>query len=130
LGGPVQYELEFMQAQGRVSYMAAWISKWAPASGTLTGVLVAIAFFASLHSPGDSATGAQVSTWYGSHHTADFAFDLIEGLAVLSLVLFAVALARQVGTGDRWSAYGHWLGPSSATSASFVTPVDTGVWLR
>jgi hypothetical protein len=86
--------------------MSAWLSKWAPASGTLAGVLVAIAFFASPHSPGSDATGAQVITWYGSHHTADFAFDLIGGLAVLFLVFFAVALARQVRTGDRWLAHG------------------------
>jgi hypothetical protein len=86
--------------------MSTWLSKWAPASGTLAGVLVAIAFFASPHSPGDNATGAQVIAWYGSHHTADFAFDLIAGLAVLFLVLFAVALARHVRTGDRWLANG------------------------
>jgi hypothetical protein len=86
--------------------MSAWLSKWAPASGALAGVLVAIAFFASPNSPGSDATGAQVITWYGSHHTSDFVFDLIGGLAVLFLVLFAVALARQVRTGDRWLAYG------------------------
>lgn len=86
--------------------MSAWLSKWAPASGVLAGVLVAIAFFASPNSPGDNATGAQVITWYGSHHTSDFVFDLIGGLALLFLVLFAVALARQVRTGDRWLAHG------------------------
>src|SRR5580700_6584862 len=86
--------------------MSAWLSKWAPAAGVLAGVLVAIAFFASPNSPGSDATGAQVITWYGSHHGSDFAFDLIGGLAVLFLVLFAVALARQVRTGDRWLAHG------------------------
>jgi len=86
--------------------MSAWLSKWAPASGVLAGVLVAIAFFASPNSPGDNATGAQVIAWYGSHHTSDFVFDLIGGLALLFLVLFAVALARQVRTGDRWLAHG------------------------
>ena len=86
--------------------MSAWLSKWAPASGVLAGVLVAIAFFASPNSPGDGATGAQVIAWYGSHHTADFVFDIIGGLAVLFLVLFAVALVRQVRTGDRWLAQG------------------------
>ena len=55
---------------------------------------------------GDDATGAQVIAWYGSHHTADFVFDIIGGLAVLFLVLFAVALVRQVRTGDRWLAHG------------------------
>jgi hypothetical protein len=86
--------------------MSLWLSKWAPASGVLAGVLIAIAFFAGPSSPGDSATGAQVIAWYGSHHTSDFVFDLIGGLAVLFLVLFAVALARQVRTGDRWLAHG------------------------
>jgi len=87
--------------------MSAWLSKWAPASGVLAGVLVAITFFAGPHnSPGDNATGAQVITWYGSHHTADFVSDIMGGLAVLFLVLFAVALARQVRTGDRWLAHG------------------------
>ena len=86
--------------------MSAWLSRWAPASGVLAGVLVAIAFFASPNSPGSDATGAQVITWYQSHHRSDFAFDLIGGLAVLFLVFFAVALARQVRTGDRWLAHG------------------------
>ena len=75
--------------------MSAWLSKWAPASGVLAGILVAIAFFAGPNSPGDGATGAQVIAWYGRpSHTADFVGDLIGGLAVLFLVLFAVALAR------------------------------------
>ena len=87
--------------------MSTWLSKWAPASGVLAGVLVAIQIFAGpKNSPGDNATGAQVIAWYGSHHTSDFVFDLIGGLAVLFLVLFAVALARQVRTGDRWLTHG------------------------
>ncbi len=87
--------------------MSAWLSKWAPASGVLAGVLVAIALFAAPpDKPGSDATGAQVIAWYGSHHGSDFVFDLIGGLAVLFLVLFAVALARQVRTGDRWLAHG------------------------
>ena len=87
--------------------MSAWLSRWAPASGTLAGVLVAIALFAKPpDSPGSDATGAQVIAWYQSHHGSDFVFDLIGGLAVLFLVLFAVALARQVRTGDRWLAHG------------------------
>jgi hypothetical protein len=72
----------------------------------VAGILIAIAFFAGPNSPGDNATGAQVISWYGSHHTSDFAFDLIGGLAVLFLVFFAVSLAPQVRTGDRWLAHG------------------------
>ncbi|HXZ76873.1 MAG TPA: hypothetical protein VEH31_39205 [Streptosporangiaceae bacterium] len=86
--------------------MSAWLSKWAPASGVLAGLLVAIAVFAGPNTPGSDATGAQVIAWYGSHHRSDFVFDLVGGLAVLFFVLFAVALARQVRTGDRWLAHG------------------------
>src|SRR6201986_1735246 len=86
--------------------MQTWLSKWAPAAGVLAAVLVAIAFFTGPNSPGDDASGAQVIAWYQSHHTADFGGDLIGGLAVLFLVIFSVALARQVRTGDRWRAHG------------------------
>jgi hypothetical protein len=86
--------------------MSTWLSKWAPASGVFAGALVAIAFFAAPNSPGDNATGAQVMAWYGSHHTSEFVFDLIAGLGVLFLMLFAAALARHVRTGDRWLANG------------------------
>ena len=102
--------------------MSAWLSKWAPASGTLAGVLVAIAFFASPNSPGDNATGTQVIAWYQSHHTADFVFDLIGGLAILFLVLFAVALARQVRTGDRWLAHGALAGAAFG-GVGFLTSI-------
>ncbi len=102
--------------------MSAWLSKWAPASGVLAGILVAFAFFAGPNSPGDGATGAQVIAWYGSHHTADFVGDLIGGLAVLFLVLFAVALARQVRTGDRWLAHGA-LAAAAFGGVGFLTSV-------
>ena len=86
--------------------MSTWLSKWAPASGVLAGVLVAISIFTTPSTPGDNATGAQVIAWYNSHHGSDFVKDLIGALAVLFFVLFAVALARQVRTGDRWLAHG------------------------
>jgi hypothetical protein len=102
--------------------MSTWLSKWAPASGVLAAVLVAIAFFAGPNSPGNDATGAQVIAWYQSHHTSDFVGDLIGALAVLFLVLFAVALARQVRAGDRWLAHGA-LGGAVFGGVGFLTSV-------
>ena len=102
--------------------MSAWLSKWAPAAGVVAAVLVAIAFFTGPNSPGDDATGAQVIAWYNSHHAADFVGDLIGGLAVLFLVLFAVALARQVRTGDRWLAHGA-LAAAVFAGVSFLTSI-------
>lgn len=72
----------------------------------LAGVLVAISIFTTPSTPGDNAAGAQVIPWYNSHHGSDVVKDLIGGLAVLFLVLFAVTLARQARTGDRWQAHG------------------------
>jgi hypothetical protein len=86
--------------------MSAWLNRWAPASGALAAVLAAISIFAGPSTPGDNATGQQVITWYNSHHGGEFAKDIVGALAVLFLVLFAVALARQVRTGDRWLAHG------------------------
>jgi hypothetical protein len=86
--------------------MSAWLSKWAPASGVLAGVLAAISFFGTPKAPGDNATSAQVIAWYQGHHTSDFVSDLLAGLAIAFLVLFAVALARQVRDGERWLAHG------------------------
>ena len=102
--------------------MSTWLGKWAPASGVLAGVLVAIAFFAGPNSPGDNATGEQVIAWYGSHHTADFVSDILGGVAVLFLVLFAVALAVQVRTGDRWLAHGA-LGAAVFGGVGFLTAI-------
>ena len=102
--------------------MSAWLSRWAPAAGVLAGLLVAVAFFAGPNSPGDDATGAQVIAWYSSHHSADFVSDLIGALAVLFLVLFAVALARQVRTGDRWLAHGALAGAAFG-GVGFLTSV-------
>jgi len=102
--------------------MSAWLSKWAPASGVLAGVLVAIAFFTGPNSPGDNATGSQVIAWYGSHHTSEFVGDVLGGLAVLFLVLFAVALTRQVRTGDRWLAHGALAG-SVFGGVGFLTSI-------
>jgi hypothetical protein len=102
--------------------MSTWLSKWAPAAGVLAGVLIAIAFFASPNSPGDTASGAQVIAWYGSHHTSDFTFDLIGGVAFLFLMFFAVSLPRQVRTGDRWLAYGALAGAAFG-GVGFVTSI-------
>ena len=86
--------------------MSGWLSRWAPVSGALATACVAIAFSVSPNSPGSNASGEQVIAWYSSHHGADFTADVLGGLAVLFLVLFAVGLARQVRTGDRWLAHG------------------------
>ena len=86
--------------------MSAWLSKSAPASGVLAGVLVAIALFAKPPTRRAVTPPARRSSPGTRAITSDFVFDLIGGLAVLFLVLFAVALARQVRTGDRWLAHG------------------------
>jgi hypothetical protein len=102
--------------------MSAWLSKWVPAAGVVSALLIAVAFFAGPNSPGDTATGAQVIAWYKVHHTSDAVFDFVGGLAVVFLVLFALSLARQVRTGDRWLAHGA-LGGAVFGGVGFLTTI-------
>ena len=86
--------------------MAAWLSKWGPLAGVLTAVLVIISFVSGNSTPDDNATGQHVIQWYTTHHNQRIVEDLLVGLAMFFLVVFAATLARHVRRGDRWIATG------------------------
>jgi hypothetical protein len=87
--------------------MAAWLSKWGPLAGVISGVLIIIAFAASgTGTPGDNSTGPQVIRWYTANHNRATLGDLLVGLAMFFLVAFAAVLTRHVRRGDRWIANG------------------------
>jgi hypothetical protein len=100
--------------------MAAWLSKWGPLAGVISGVLVAVSFALGNNTPSDNATGPQVIQWYTTHHKSETVSDLLVGLAVFFLVLFAATLARHVRRGDRWIANGA-LGGAVAAAIGFTT---------
>jgi len=87
--------------------MTAWLSKWSPLAGALCGLLIVVAFAASgTGTPGDNSTGPQVIRWYTANHGRATLGDLLVGLAMFFLVVFAVTLARYVRQGGRWIAAG------------------------
>jgi Domain of unknown function (DUF4386) len=87
--------------------MTAWLSKWSPLAGALCALLIVVAFTASgTGTPGASSTGPQVIRWYTANHGRATLGDLLVGLAMFFLVVFAATLARHVRRGDRWIATG------------------------
>ena len=87
--------------------MAAWLSRWGPLAGAVSALLIIIAFTASgTGTPGDNSTGPQVIRWYTTNHGRAMLGDLLVGLAMFFLVVFAATLARHVRRGDRWIATG------------------------
>jgi hypothetical protein len=86
--------------------MAAWLSKWGPLAGVLSALLIVVSFVTGNSTPGDNATGSQVIQWYTTHHNRQMLSDLLVGLAMFFLVVFATTLARHVRRGDRWIATG------------------------
>ena len=87
--------------------MTAWLSKWSPLAGALCALLIVVAFTASgTGTPGDNSTGPQVIRWYTANHGRATLGDLLVGLAMFFLVVFAATLVRHVRRGDRWIATG------------------------
>jgi hypothetical protein len=86
--------------------MAAWLSKWGPLAGVLTAVLIIISFVNGNSTPDDNWTGQHVIQWYTTHHNQQILSDVLVGLAMFFLVVFAATLARHVRRGDRWIATG------------------------
>jgi hypothetical protein len=86
--------------------MAAWLSKWGPLAGVLSALLIVVSFVTGGSTPGDNASGQQVIQWYTTHHNRQMLSDLLVGLAMFFLVVFATTLARHVRRGDRWIATG------------------------
>jgi hypothetical protein len=99
--------------------MAAWLSKWGPLAGVLTAVLVIISFVSGNSTPDDNATGQHVIQWYTTHHNQEILSDVLVGLAMFFLVVFAATLTRHIRRGDRWIATGA-LGGAVATAIGFT----------
>ena len=99
--------------------MTAWLSKWGPLAGVLSALLIVVSFVTGGSTPGDNETGQQVIQWYTTHHNQRILSDLLVGLAMFFLVVFAATLTRYIRRGDRWIATGA-LGGAVATAIGFT----------
>jgi hypothetical protein len=63
-------------------------------------------FVTGSSTPNSDQSGAQVISFYTTHHTSQILSSLFAGLAMAFLVAFAVALAGRVRRGERWTAIG------------------------
>jgi hypothetical protein len=81
-----------------------WLSKWAPVSGVVAGILLATAILSNGDTPGDNARAAQVFSFYQQNAAIEQAVAICGTLGMAFLVLFAVSLADRMRPG--WLAYG------------------------
>jgi hypothetical protein len=93
-----------------------WLSRWAPLSGAVAGILVAVAFFSGSNTPNNNAPAGQVARFYLHHATGQKVSTIAGVLGVAFLVLFAVAMASRV----RASASGGWLANGAIGGAAFA----------
>jgi hypothetical protein len=85
--------------------MAAWLSKWGPLAGVLSGILVVASFSTGSGSPSTGSSGSQVIQWY-QQHGHQVLSDALFGLALFFLIIFVAALSRHIRRGDSWLAQG------------------------
>ena len=112
--------------------MAAWLSKWGPLAGALSALVFVVSFVTGGSTPDANASGQYVIQWYTTHHNQQLLSNLLVGLAMFFLVVFAATLARHVRRGDRWIATGALggavcagVGLAAIVSFGFVLANDT-----
>ena len=112
--------------------MAAWLSKWGPLAGVVSALLFVVSFVTGGSTPDDNASGQHVIQWYTAHHDQQMLSNLLVGLAMFFLVVFATTLASHIRRGDRWIATGALggavcagVGLSAIVSFGFVLAHDT-----
>lgn len=85
--------------------MERWLTRWAPLTGVVAGILLFFAFFTGGSTPNADASPASVISFYAKNGSAATASALIGTFAVVFFVFFAVALASRM-RGGRWLASG------------------------
>lgn len=101
--------------------MERWLSRWAPLSGAVAGILVAVSIFSGGNTPDNNASPAQVARFYLQHATGQKVSAIAGILGVAFLVIFAVAMAGRVrASGGGWLANGA-VGGAAFAAAAFAT---------
>lgn len=109
--------------------MERWLSRWAPLSGAVAGILVAVSIFSGSNTPDNNAPPGQVARFYLQHATGQKVSAIAGILGMAFLVLFAVAMAGRVRAGrdGGWLANGA-IGGAAFAAAAFA-PVVAFSWI-
>lgn len=86
--------------------MERWLSRWAPLTGVVAGILFAVAFFAGGSTPNANASPASVISFFVRNGSAQKTQGLVGAFAVVFFVFFAVALASRMRAAGAWLANG------------------------
>jgi hypothetical protein len=112
--------------------MAAWLGKWGPLAGVISGLLAAVAVVSGANAPNSDSSGQQVLAWYTAHHAGQELNTVFGVLAMIFLVGFAAVLPRHVRRGERWIAVAALAGAVAAAigftcllSFGFILASDT-----
>jgi hypothetical protein len=81
-----------------------WLSKWAPVSGVVAGILLATAILSNGDTPGDNARASQVFSFYLPNAAIQQAVAICGTLGMAFFVLFAVSLADRMRAGGARAA--------------------------
>jgi len=127
---------------GGGSPVERWLSKWAPISGLVAGILLAAAVLSNGNTPGHSARAGQVFAFYLHNAALQQAVAVCGTLGMAFFVLFAVALAgrvraRHAAAGAAGAAgaarAGGWLAYGAAAAAVFAAaaalPLLAFIWI-
>jgi hypothetical protein len=99
-----------------VSWVERWLSRWAPLSGAVAGIFIAVSFFSGGSSPDDNAPASQVFRFYLNHATGQKVSAIFGALGAAFLVYFAVAMASRI----RASGGSSWLASGAIAGAVFA----------
>lgn len=105
--------------------MSAWLAKWGPLAGALSGLLAAVAVVSGANTPNSDTSGQQVLAWYTAHHAGQELSTVCGVLAMFFLVLFAAAMTRHVRRGEPWVAVAALAG-AVAAAVGFTTVLSFG----
>jgi hypothetical protein len=86
--------------------MERWLSRWAPLTGVISGILFAAAFFSGGNTPNANASPASVISFFLRNGSTAKTQALIGAFAMIFFVFFAVVLASRIRGGTAWLANG------------------------
>jgi hypothetical protein len=86
--------------------MERWLTRWAPLTGVVAAILLAVAFFAGGSTPNADASPASVISYYAKNGSAATTLALLGTFAMIFFVCFAITLASRIRGRGAWLANG------------------------